>query len=222
MDTPQPARPEVRALIFDLGGVILRTDDPYPRTALAERLGKTRAEIEEIVFANPVAQQAERGLATPEEVWAEIARRLGRPVDEMRQVRREFFAGDHVDFALIDLIQALRERYRTALLSNTWIVDLPRFLSEELQIPDTFDFVISSAGMRKSKPDPEIFHLALEMVGVRPEEAIFVDDNRANITAASGLGIRTVRFSHTGQLRQDLSLYIDLPGGKPSTALPAG
>jgi len=205
-------QPVIRAVIFDLGGVILRTDDPGPRTALAERLGKTYAELDEIVFANPVSQAGERGLAAPEEVWAEVARLLSLPSGEVGQVRREFFAGDQVDMALVELIQGLRGRYLTALLSNHWIADMPRFLREELHVPDIFDLVISSAAIGLAKPDPQIFNLVLERLGVAPGEAVFVDDNLANIQAAGQMGIHAVRFFNLGQLRRDLQAFVSLPG----------
>ncbi|NLG97719.1 MAG: HAD family phosphatase [Chloroflexi bacterium] len=207
-------KPDIRALIFDLGGVILRTEDYRPREAMAEQFGMTRMELENIFFNNPVALKAERGLAAREEAWAWVAQSLNLPVEEMPAFHKQFFSGDRVDFKLVDLIQSLRSRYRTALLSNTWEVDLPRFLREDLQIPDTFDVVISSAKMRISKPDPEIFRQALELVDAHPEEAIFVDDNLDNVTAASTLGIHTIRFFNTDQLYSDLQMFINLPTQK--------
>lgn len=204
-------KPEIRAVIFDLGGVILRTVDPQPRTLLAQQYGMTYAEIEEVVFNNPVARQGESGQATTEEVWAEVARRMNLTDDQVPAFRRQFFGGDKVDFSLIELIQSLRGKYRTALLSNTWIVDLPRFLREDLQIPDTFDVIISSAEVGVAKPNPEIFQVALEKVGAKPEEAVFVDDNFANIEAASAIGIRTVRFFDVDEARRALATFVQVP-----------
>ncbi len=206
-----PNKTPVRAVIFDLGGVLLRTDDPQPRTQLAERLGLQRAELERIVFENPLSQQAERGLVSSEEVWANIARILHAPVDEISHIRKEFFGGDRVDFSLIGLIQTLRPAYTTALLSNTWVVDLPAFLREELQIPDTFDMVISSAQRKMAKPDPAIFRLALELVNAAPKETVFVDDASRNITAAEALGMKTVHFRSAAQARADLLALLDEP-----------
>ncbi len=211
MENQTRNQPAVRAVIFDLGGVILRTDDPGPRTALAKRLGKTYAELDEIVFGNPVSQAAERGLSSPEDVWAEVARLLDLPIREVGQVRHEFFAGDQVDLALIELIQGLRAAYKTALLSNHWIVDMPRFLREELQVPDVFDLVISSASVGLAKPDPRIFNLVLQMLGVEAGEAVFVDDNQANIQSAGQMGVHAVRFINLEQLRRDLQTLAPLP-----------
>ncbi len=211
MKTQSQARPAIRAVIFDLGGVILRTDDPQPRTALAERLGKTYAELDEIVFANQVSKASERGLATPEQVWAEVARLLDLPAGEVEQVRRDFFAGDQIDMALVELIQGLRGTYLTALLSNHWVVDLPRFLREDLHVPDIFDLVISSAAVGLAKPDPQIFNLVLEKLGVEAREAVFVDDNLANIQSAGQMGLHAVRFLNFEQLCRDLRVLVSLP-----------
>jgi epoxide hydrolase-like predicted phosphatase len=194
----------IRTIIFDLGGVLLRTDDPLPRTQLAKRLGLQRAKLEEIVFDNPLSQQAERGLTSPDEVWTAIAQTLHLSQDEIPVFRKQFFGGDRVDFNLIELIQKLRPAYTTALLSNTWIVDLPKFLREDLRIPDTFDFVISSAHRGMAKPDPQIFRLALDLVKAAPQEVVFVDDAIRNIHAAANLGIRTVHFQNAAQARTDL------------------
>jgi len=211
MQSQSQIRPAVRAVIFDLGGVILRTEDTGPRTALAERLGKTYTELDAIIFGNRVAQLCERGQAAPADVWTEAARLLDLPVAEIPRLRREFFAGDRVDQDLIGMLQGLRSTYRVALLSNTWFIDLPRFVREDLQIPDTFDIIVSSAAEGMAKPDPRIFHLALEKLGVEAGEAVFVDDNLQNIEAASQVGLHTVLFFSPAQLRRDLAMFIRLP-----------
>ena len=201
---------QIRAVIFDMGGVIYRTDNPVQRTALAERLGLTREELDDIVFHNPVALRAERGEATVEEAWRKAARLLHRPVQEIPEIRRQFFADDRVDFDLIAFIQKLRPHYTTALLSNTWIADLPRFLREDLQIPDTFDVVISSAQQNMRKPEPEIFRLALDLVKARPEEAVFVDDFARNTSAAAELGMHTIQFRTAQQTENELRVLLRL------------
>lgn len=195
---------QIRAVIFDLGGVLLRTDDPQPRMALAQRLGRSRAELENIIFGNPVSNQAEIGQATRSEVWKEIAHRLSLPEEEMPMIEQAFFAGDQVDFDLIHMIQTLRSSYTTALLSNTWNVDLEAYLSNSLQILDTFDVIVSSAAFGVAKPDPRIYQGVLNLVQAKPEEAVFVDDNAANIAGAAALGIHTIQFIHADQTKRAL------------------
>ncbi len=199
---PNPT--EIIAIIFDLGGVILRTEDPQPRINLARSLGITRLELENIVFFNPVSQRAERGQASPDEVWISIARTLNLPVDRMPEFKKQFFNGDRVDDHLVEFIKKLRASYTTALLSNTWTVDLERALREDYKIVDAFDMVISSAYHQIVKPEPAIFKLALDLLKTHPEQTVFVDDAEKNITAAAALGIHTIHFRNERQARSDL------------------
>lgn len=211
------SREEIRAVLFDLGGVILRTDDPEPRRLLAESVGCTYAELDEIVFGSPVAQLAERGQATSEQVWAEIGRRLRLDPAQVPAFRRAFFAGDKVDTGLVDLISRLRPAYRTGLLSNTWFRDLEGFLQDDLHIGGVFDVIISSARSGRAKPDPEIFQEALDALGTRAGETVFVDDNLENIQAASRLGFLTVHFSTVPQARAEFLALVDVPASLPGT-----
>ncbi len=201
----------IRAVIFDLGGVLLRTEDHQPREALAKQLGLPRAKLEDVVFQNPVAQQAEQGKASVAQVWKEAARELGQPESFIPTLSKQFFAGDRVDFELIDLIQRLRPAYTTALLSNTWIVDLPRWIREELEIPETFDMIISSAQLGLAKPDPAIFQQALKLVQAAADETVFVDDNERNIAAAQELHMHTIHFRNAAQARSELLGLVQLP-----------
>jgi FMN phosphatase YigB (HAD superfamily) len=205
--------PDVRAVIFDLGGVILRTDDLGPRTALAGQVGKTYSELDALVFASPVARRAEEGLASADEVWEYVRQAAGLAPEAVRGFRRSFFGGDQVDFELVALIRALRPTYTTVLLSNTWIVDLERFIEDDLRIPPgTFDVVISSAAVGIAKPKAEIFEVALQRCAASPNQAVFVDDNLANIQAARGMGIYTVHFRTPAQARAEL-LQLVKPAG---------
>ena len=169
------------------------------------------ARPEEIVFGNPVSLLAEEGKATQEAVWEYVRQELRLAPEEVAPFRQAFFGGDQVDFDLVALIRSLRPAYRTALLSNGWMTDLPRFLHQDLRIPeDTFDFIMSSASHGLAKPKPAIFHLALEMTGAEPAQAIFVDDNEQNIRAARALGLHAIHFHDSQQAQAELRALIAL------------
>ena len=188
----------IQAVIFDLGGVILRTLDIRPRAALARRYGLSTNALDQIVFHNAAAQAAERGQATEAEVWQEVGRLLNAPDEALPEIAEQFFAGDRIDFALVDYIRGLRPGRVTAVLSNSWIADLGRSLREKWQIPaDAFDVVVSSARVGLVKPDPRIYQLALEQVQAAPEETIFVDDSLPNVAGAAALGIHAIRYFNT-------------------------
>ncbi|HET6822529.1 MAG TPA: HAD family phosphatase, partial [Anaerolineales bacterium] len=107
-------------------------------------------------------------------------------------VRAEFFAGDIVDRTLVEYIRSLRGKYKTGLISNAWS-DLRDFIVRE-KFDDAFDKMIISAEVGAMKPDPKIFQIALDAFGVKPKEAVFVDDVEANIEGSEEVGMKGIHF----------------------------
>jgi epoxide hydrolase-like predicted phosphatase len=197
------ANTELQAVIFDFGGVLMRTADPRPRWELERRLELAPGGTYEAVFGNPLWDQVQLGRASSEELWADIGQRLGLNAEEVAEFRQTFRAGDRLDEELVALIRHLRdEGYRTALLSNA-----PAGLSQrlvELGIDDAFELVLVSGEEGLMKPDPAIFELALQQLGIAAEETIFVDDFRENVAAAQRVGLVATWFRGLPLLRRRL------------------
>ena len=87
----------IRAVFFDLGGVILRTEYQAPRQQLAERLGLEYDDLDRIVFNSETGLQAATGAITSQQHWEAVMKRLKRPLEELESIRGEFFAGDIID-----------------------------------------------------------------------------------------------------------------------------
>ena len=87
----------VRAVFFDLGGVVIRTEYQAPREHLAERLNTTYEDLNRIVFESDTSRRASIGELTTEAHWEAVTRKVGRPASEAGIIRQEFFAGDIVD-----------------------------------------------------------------------------------------------------------------------------
>ncbi len=196
----------VRAVFFDLGGVIVRTEYQTPREQLAERLGMEYDDLDRIVFNSETGQQAALGAITPQQHWEAVMKRLKRPANEMAAIREEFFAGDIVDRQLVDFIRSLRGEYKTGVISNAWS-DLRDNLARE-KIDDAFDCIIISAEVGVAKPDPKIFQIALKQAGVRPNEAIFVDDFYVNIEGCEKVGMKGIHFKDASSTLQQLQLLL--------------
>ena len=187
-------KPDIRAVIFDMGGVILRTEDLSSRTKLAAKFGLSCRELENIVFQSPESVRAELGEFTREEHWKNMARLLKFPESELDEFQRAYWDGDAVDKELEAFIRGLRPRYKTALLSNAWEgtrIDAP---VRGFTFLDAFDETIFSWEVRLRKPDPKIYRLVLDRLGVQPQEAVFVDDYFKNIEGAQAVGMHTVWF----------------------------
>lgn len=190
-----PASPTtIRAVIFDFGGVLMRTGSLEPRRRLAEQFGLSLDELYRLVFDGDGSREAQLGSIDPDQRWAQIGQsvRLSSR-DEQIAFHQAMFATDVLDGELLDYIRSLRPRLKTALLSNASL-RLVTVLRDDLHIEDCFDVIVISAQVGLMKPDPAIYRLTLERLGVEPQEAVFLDDVLDNVEAASSLGIHTVHF----------------------------
>jgi epoxide hydrolase-like predicted phosphatase len=192
----------IKAVFFDLGGVIVRTEFQAPRQQLAERLGMEYEDLSKIVFDSDSGIRASMGEITSADHWASVVKRLKRPASELSLIRDEFFAGDIVDRTLVEYIRSLRSNYKTGLISNAWS-DLRDFVVRE-KIDDAFDKMIISAEVGAMKPKPKIFQIALEQFGVKPKEAVFVDDFYVNIEGCEKVGIKGIHFKDAESTLQQL------------------
>jgi putative hydrolase of the HAD superfamily len=111
---------------------------------------------------------------------------------------------DPIDQGVAGLIKALRGHYKTGLLSNS-NAGYAQTILDEYGVRDLFDEVTVSGEVGAMKPDPAIFHHALQQLGVAAGEAVFIDDSPANVQAAEALGIRSFVFTGTEALRRELA-----------------
>jgi epoxide hydrolase-like predicted phosphatase len=198
----------IRAVIFDLGGVLVRTEDRTPRTQLADRLGLTYNELSALIFDSPSAHQAMKGEITAAEHWEAAQEALGIPQDEIEKMKLDFWGGDTLDENLVNYLRDLRPQYKTALLSNAWD-DLRQMIEEEWKIDDAFDEIIISAEVGLVKPDASIYQRMIADLDIVPAEAVFVDDFPENVAGARSQGLHAVQFNDSDQALRDLSQFLD-------------
>lgn len=193
----------VRAVYWDLGGVLLRTHDRSGREHWRQRLGLAPGALERRVFEGETAVRATLGQADESQIWSDLARGFGLSDGERDRLAADFFAGDKVDHDLIAYIRSLRPRLKTGMISNAW-PEIRRFLEQEWRIADAFDTLVLSAEVGLAKPDPAIYRLALDRLQVEPPQAVFVDDFEVNVVGARTLGMQAILFRTPEQARADL------------------
>lgn len=195
----------IKAIIFDLGGVILRTEDQAPRTALGARHGLSYYDLSMQVFDGPESRTAQVGGMSSGEFWNAASAKYDM---ERAAFMDEFFRGDQLDHELITTIRSFRGKYKTALLSNAFD-DLRGLIENDWKFHDAFDVIVVSAEVKMMKPDPRIYTHTIGLLGVKPAEAAFIDDVPANIDAAHRVGLHGVRFSSRQQALSDLHALLD-------------
>ncbi|MCP5060459.1 MAG: HAD family phosphatase [bacterium] len=189
---------QIRAVLFDFGGVF--TPSPFGALdALADDLGAEPGMLMEIVFGPYDADtdhpwhRLERGelgfLEARDGIMA-----LGRERGVEADLFQLFGSMDHSSARpdLMDRVRNLRAKdFQTALVTNN-VKEFSPVWRKLLPVDELFDVVVDSSEVGIRKPDPRIFHLTLERLGVAPDEALFLDDYANNVHAAEALGIRGV------------------------------
>lgn len=193
----------IRAVFFDFGGVLMRTEFQAPRQHLAERFRLDYDDIDKIVFGSESARRASVGEITEEAHWVEVLKRLKRPASEIKSFSDEFFGGDILDHNLVEYIRSLRGKVHTGLISNAW-GGLREFITKE-KIIDIFETVIISAEVGVVKPEAKIYDIALEQAKVRAKETVFVDDMKANIEACEKVGMKGILFKDPQETMDQLN-----------------
>ena len=195
----------IRAVIWDFGGVLVRTTDHARREALAAELGLTLEELSARIFDGDNRRKAQLGHIDGEQHLRTVATEFGMSAAALQSA---FFADDSLDEELMQYIRALRPRYKTGLLSNA-MSTLRSAITERFSIADAFDAVIISAEVGVMKPDARIYQLALDALEVQPDEAIFIDDFADNVAGARALGMQAIQFDSREQALADLQDLLD-------------
>ena len=184
----------IRALIFDVGGVLVRTEDAAPRRRAEQRFGLGPGRAEFLVFNSDMGRQAQHGQITAAELWAWVQVQLGVDDATLAAFRTDFFGGDRLNAADVELIRRLRGPYQTAIISNA-MDDLTEVVTTRYPMADAFDLIVGSAYEGIMKPDARIFQRTLARLGRQPDEAIFVDDFMHNVEGARAVGMHAVHYT---------------------------
>jgi epoxide hydrolase-like predicted phosphatase len=198
----------IQTIIFDLGGVLVRTEDRIPRQLLAEKFGMTYEEMDSLVYGSPTSKEAGEGKISAEQHKETVLKTLGLPLDSFKSFGDEFWGGDRLDKKLVEFIGGLRGEYTTALLSNAWD-DLRPLLVNLWKIDGIFDHIFISAEVKLAKPDPRIYQHVINELQQDPSEMIFVDDFIENVKAAKAEGLHAIHFRYRDQALNELAEYLD-------------
>ena len=197
----------VKAVISDFGGVLttplmsffarFQDDAGVP----IEALGKAMARIAQEQGVHPL-YELEKGKLS-EQRFVElldgaVSAELGREV-HLHGLAESYWRDLGTNDAMLDELRSLRDRgYRLALLTNNVREWEPRW-RPMVPVDELFEVVVDSAYVGMRKPDPEIYELTLQRLGLPAAACVFVDDIEVNCTAAAELGLRAVWFRDTDQ-----------------------
>jgi 2-haloacid dehalogenase len=203
-------RPAIGAVVFDVGGVFLDWDPRH----LYRKLFTDEAEME--LFLAEICSPAwhaphDRGVSTAASC-AELASRhpeFSEPIWAWSTRSEEMIGG--IDTGSVEVLRAVRETGLpcyglTNMEAETYPLRLERF-----PFLGWFDGTVVSGREGVAKPEPAVFRRLLDRFGLQPSMTLMIDDTKGNLEAASELGIQTVLFLSSRQLRQELEAAGILP-----------
>ncbi len=197
------AAAKFRAIVFDIGRVLIRVDISRAMDGLASGLPLTPQEVWSAIQNDPHWLDWQEGRISPRDWHLHLTKRLRASLtfEQFSEVWNR--ALDPKPIHSESFLENLSKSYRLALLSNT---DPIHMSHEEARFPffRFFPIRIYSYRVGASKPDPIIYRQALQACKVRAEEAVYIDDVKAYAEAATGLGMTGIVFRSPEQLQSDL------------------
>jgi 2-haloacid dehalogenase len=204
-----------KAVVFDLGGVLIDWDPRY----LYRKLLADEAAVEEFLATVCTPEwnaEQDRGRQFAEGV-AELVERYpvhAAAITAYHERWTEMLGGDIG--GTVELLAELRATGVPLYALTNWSAETFGIARERFEFLSWFDGVLVSGEERMIKPDPAIFRLLLDRFGLDPQATFYVDDSPANVAAASELGFDAVRFTGPERLRRDLEIRGLLARSAPS------
>ena len=197
----------IKAVIFDFGRVISAQKPASLFQDYEAELGLPPGKLNQTMFASESWKETLIGRKTNDEHWQDIGPTLGlNTPEEIEAFRVRYFGDEEINTAVVEQIRSLRGQYKLAVLSNA-PSGLVRWLGD-WQIGDLFDLIVCSGDVGVAKPDPAIFELTLDRLGVSAEEAVFIDDSRGHVAAANAVGLHGILFTDAEDLRAELDVIL--------------
>lgn len=187
----------MKLIIFDVGGVMVDGFDVSG--AIAQHLGLDPAELLPLLDESGFVQ-LHSGLISSEQFWRQFTAHTGIPIDEelwgkfFQPVRRPGM------YSLVRELQQAGQR----VVGGTNTLDSHYEVHSAAGDYDVFDLTYASNLMKHSKPDAAFYEHILAAEGVKPEDAVFIDDMPVNVAAAAALGIHAILFTSEAELRDAL------------------
>jgi glucose-1-phosphatase len=194
---------KLRAIIFDIGRVLVRIDVARAMQGLSSGSSLTPSEFWSAIEKDPSWPDWQEGRIAPRDWYLHLTKRLGGNLSFEQFTEVWNRALDPIPIQEDAYLAALSKRYRLALLSNTDPIHV-RHLETTYSFFAYFPTRIYSCSVGASKPNPLIYGAALRALKVQAQEAVYIDDIAAYVEAAQRLGMSGVQFQSPGQLTSEL------------------
>jgi epoxide hydrolase-like predicted phosphatase len=186
----------IKAVFFDIGGVLENNPRLHYDAKWAPQFGLTLEEMR--TRLDTLWRDGSLGLISLDDVHLGISTALNITAEQVTAYMEDAWVEyvGTLNVELTEYFRSLRGRTKTGIISNSFVGarerEMPLYHFDEMT-----DVIIYSHEVQLGKPDPRIFTLACEQLGVLPQEAIFLDDVEGHIAAARAVGMHGIVFTET-------------------------
>jgi len=190
----------IKALIFDIGGVVTFTDFQSLYANFANRIGISPEFVRQYHKEN--WENLLLGVISLEQFFKDMKNAGANEGLDLKTIwLEEGLKIQKVNTELLDIIAKLKKHYTIGVLSN---LTPPRIMLDEyMNIYNNFDFVILSCKVNLKKSDSRFYQLAVKRTGAMPSQIVFIDDMERNIIAAGNCGMKSVIYTDNKNLEND-------------------
>lgn len=190
--------------VFDLGNTVVKLAYERVIANICREASVERDALLEIFEMPGGYRDLERGATSFWQFYEFLGEHAGYrgSIREFQEIWADFFDGPTA--GIEELLERVRRKYRVAFLSNSNEVHaevIPRQYAPLFR-PD--DRLIFSYRFKVAKPDPEMFRRALETLGAKAEDVVYIDDLLENVVAARGIGMHAFQYADTPSITRQL------------------
>jgi glucose-1-phosphatase len=204
--TNPPSVKTPKAVIFDIGGVILRVNVARAMGVAGGSAMSSPERMWAAIEADPLWNDWQEGKIDPREWHRHLSEKLGSRLDFEAFCEAWNRALEPAPIIGDDVFRELGARCHLALLSNTDPIHVAN-MEKNFSFIRYFPMRIYSCRVGLRKPAPEIYRLALREIGVAAGEALYIDDVEENAQAAREIGMIGIRFTGLAALEAELRQY---------------
>jgi putative hydrolase of the HAD superfamily len=208
----------IQAVIFDFGGVI--TSSPFEAfNRLEAERGLPKDFIRQINARDPHTnawarfERSEITAAQFDDAFAQEARAAGHALRGADVIACLYGS---VRPEMLEALRRISARLKTGCITNNVATDRPEQIGRTHAVEEAmrlFHHVIESSKVGIRKPDPRIYTMMTEALGVEPKDCVYLDDLGINLKPAKELGMATIKVLSGGQALDELRRYVDFPLG---------
>lgn len=198
---------DIKLIIWDFASVILQPAKGSFLSLLAERLDAPQEEVKRALHSRQ-NELWNLGEIDDDSFYTFLLHELNMPVEKKSILAKFVWKDFYIIPELVKYIRDMRKTYTTALLSN-FPHHFHDFTKTVWDISGAFDHIFVSCDIKLLKPDPRAYKYVLGKTGFQANEAIFIDDRKANTSSAEKAGIKSIVYQEKTQVIADLEKILN-------------